>query len=262
MGAHHLAPSVGTGFVVASDLDRLVNLVAPDCAIVATPDPTHVDLATACLRLGLHTLVEKPLATSPTDAALLAQRFEHSGLILGSGLVERFNPAWTALCERLADGSRVSSIRIVRDGPPPRDTSSGPVFDLAVHDLDLLLRWPGDRPLRILEAETSPSHLSARLSLGAISVELSASWRPGPAVRAWSVASDAHAWEADLQMRTLRRKERDGTTADIPVPAMDALELEHAAFAASIRGSVSNAFPGLGTHVRALELCQKLSKVG
>jgi hypothetical protein len=73
------------------------------------------------------------------------------------------------------------------------------------------------------------------------------------------VDSEAHAWEADLQSRTLRRKARDGATVDIPIAPADALEREHDAFAAAIRGRTSSEFPDLRTHVHALELCQKLS---
>lgn len=260
--ARHHDLTARTGLPVEDNLARLVEHVAPDCAIVATPDPTHVELADACLALGLHTLVEKPLDTSPARAAGLVERFGRSGLVLGSGLVERFNPAWNTLRELFADDCRATALRIIREGPSPRDPSSGPVFDLAVHDIDLLLQWPGAHPLRILDAQATPTHLSAHLSLGTASVHLSVAWRPGPAVRTWSVDAGLHTWEADLQSRTIRRMGRDGSEQDAPVPAMDALELEHAAFAAAIRGSVRDTFPGMRNHVRALELCQKLSYPG
>lgn len=250
-----------TGLPVDSDLARLASIATADCAIIATPDPTHVAIADTCLLLGLHTLVEKPLSTSPSEASALLERFDRAGLVLGSGLVERFNPAWNTLRAKVSGDPLVSRIRIVRQGPPPRSPSSGPIFDLAVHDIDLLLHWAGNAgTLQTLAAKVSPTHLHALFSIAGIAVELTATWRPGPSVRTWTVETDRDTWNADLQGRTLIRTDGDGTRNEFIVPEMDALEQEHAAFANAIRGESNDTFPGIQRHVRALELCQILSE--
>ena len=42
-------------------LEALSSLNKPDCAFVAVPDHLHCEVATVCIKRGLHTLVVKPL---------------------------------------------------------------------------------------------------------------------------------------------------------------------------------------------------------
>src|SRR2546423_1532126 len=50
-----------------STVDELLAHEA-DVAVILTPHPTHADLTVRCLRAGLHVLVEKPLAVTPSEA--------------------------------------------------------------------------------------------------------------------------------------------------------------------------------------------------
>src|SRR4051812_45124773 len=55
-----------------ADLDQALT-VGIDVAVVATPTNLHTDAARQLLRAGVPTLVEKPLALTPDDAAELVQ---------------------------------------------------------------------------------------------------------------------------------------------------------------------------------------------
>jgi predicted dehydrogenase len=64
-GARRRAEELGC--VAASTLEALLALEA-DAAVVLAPHPSHAALAGACLRVGLHVLVEKPLTVSLDEA--------------------------------------------------------------------------------------------------------------------------------------------------------------------------------------------------
>lgn len=253
--------SGATGLPAFDDLDGLVEATHPDAAIVATPDATHVELADACRTLGLHVLVEKPLSASLAEARALTQRFGRSGLVLAVGLVERFNPAWTAMHDMRARLGSTRAIRIVRESGPPRHRDSGVAFDLAVHDLDLLMRWIGpDSPPRLLTRTANPTRLEASLELGGTIVELVASWERTLPVRTWIVNGENGTFTADLGSRALAWTTQTSPPRNEPIEDVDALELEHAAFARAIRDpSASRWQEELRTHLDSLALCQILS---
>lgn len=63
------------GAALASDAELFV---------IATPDPLHVDMATAALQSRRHVVVEKPLATTIRDASGLARLARERGVILST----------------------------------------------------------------------------------------------------------------------------------------------------------------------------------
>src|SRR3954470_4626113 len=111
-----------------------------DAAVVAAPTHLHHDIALACVRRGVHVLVEKPIASNVKEGRAIVAAAERAGVTLMVGHVERFNPAVQALKEAIR-GEEILSISITRVGPfPPRMSNVGVVIDLAVHDIDLI-RW-------------------------------------------------------------------------------------------------------------------------
>jgi UDP-N-acetylglucosamine 3-dehydrogenase len=56
------------GGKVYVDLERLLGAPDVQAVVIATPHPTHADLAIRCLEAGKHVLCEKPMATSLADA--------------------------------------------------------------------------------------------------------------------------------------------------------------------------------------------------
>ena len=108
-----------------------------DAVTVAVPTVAHVDVALPFLEAGVATLVEKPIAPSVSDADRLVATAERRGVLLATGHTERFNPAVAAALPIIA-GPRF--IEIHRLGTfPERSLDIDVIFDLMIHDLDLLL---------------------------------------------------------------------------------------------------------------------------
>jgi predicted dehydrogenase len=136
--ASEVAGRCGTrAFAEARDL-----LAAVDAVSVAVPTEVHVDVSLPFLEQGIAVLVEKPLAASIAEADRLIEAAGRSGAVLGAGHTERFNPAVVAALP-LVDQPRF--IEVHRLGTfPERSLDIDVIFDLMIHDLDLLLAVAGE----------------------------------------------------------------------------------------------------------------------
>jgi predicted dehydrogenase len=108
-----------------------------DAVSVAVPTRFHREVAGAFLERGIPAMVEKPLASTLVEAEELVALAEARGVPLAVGHIERFNPALNAL-----DGLplRPKYIAAERMGTYTfRSTDIGVVFDLMIHDIDLVL---------------------------------------------------------------------------------------------------------------------------
>ncbi len=112
-----------------------------DAVSVACPSDHHAEVTEAALELGLHVLVEKPIATSLEAAIRLTVLARENGCKLMVGHIERFNPAILKMRALIAEGrlGRIFRAHGTRIGPSPmRNLNSGVALDLATHDLDAM----------------------------------------------------------------------------------------------------------------------------
>jgi predicted dehydrogenase len=108
-----------------------------DAATIAVPTVSHLDVAMPFIDAGISVLVEKPLASSLDDADRLIEAAARRGVVLAAGHTERFNPAVVAALPLV---SNPRFVEIHRLGTfPERSLDIDVVFDLMIHDLDLLL---------------------------------------------------------------------------------------------------------------------------
>jgi predicted dehydrogenase len=127
------------GCRACDDVEALLDL-GVDAAVIAAPTHLHHELSLACIKRGVHVLVEKPIASNVEEGRAIVAAAERAGVKLMVGHVERFNPAVQATKDAIK-GEEILSIAITRVGPfPPRMSNVGVVIDLAVHDIDLI-RW-------------------------------------------------------------------------------------------------------------------------
>jgi predicted dehydrogenase len=113
-----------------------------DAVTVAVPTESHLDVALAFIERGVHVLVEKPLARTVEEADRLVNAAAVRGVTLAVGHTERFNPA-VAEARRLLRGPRF--IEAHRLGTfPERSLDIDVVFDLMIHDLDIVLSIVGE----------------------------------------------------------------------------------------------------------------------
>lgn len=112
-----------------------------DAVIIATPTVSHVEIALPFVEAGAAVLVEKPLAANLTEADRLVEAAAARGTLLATGHTERFNPA-VAAARPLVSSPRF--IEIHRLGTfPERSLDIDVIFDLMIHDLDVLLAVVG-----------------------------------------------------------------------------------------------------------------------
>ena len=144
-GAAELVAQFG-GQVVGS-LDEL--LAGCDAVDIATPTPTHADLALAALAAGRPVVCEKPLARTAAEAQLVIEAFEAAGVQLYPGHVVRFFGEYAAMHAAVAAGAigTIAVQRFTRTGSAPAAgwfhddaLSGGLVLDQSLHDLDFA-RW-------------------------------------------------------------------------------------------------------------------------
>lgn len=115
-----------------------------DALSVAVPTDKHFEVVTDLLNAGKHVLVEKPIASSVVQGRQLVNLAAEKQLVLQVGHVERFNPVITYLEKNLQNPRFIEAHRLAgypppRPGLPPRGTEVGVVFDLMIHDIDIIL---------------------------------------------------------------------------------------------------------------------------
>lgn len=108
-----------------------------DAVVLATPTNQHHAIGLELLRQRVHLLVEKPLAADSAQAQELVDVAAREGVVLQVGHIERFNPAITAALPYVRDPKYISATRA--GAFPFRSLDIGVVFDLMIHDIDLVL---------------------------------------------------------------------------------------------------------------------------
>jgi predicted dehydrogenase len=132
--ADEIASKYGVaGFTHVRDLP----LGAIDAATIAVPTASHLDVAMPLMDAGISVMVEKPLASSLADADRLIEAAARRGVVLAAGHTERFNPAVVAALPHVSNPRFVEVHRLGTF--PERSLDIDVVFDLMIHDLDLLL---------------------------------------------------------------------------------------------------------------------------
>jgi len=124
-----------TGARVAADFRDVLGAV--DAVTIAVPTESHAEVGVACLEAGVPALVEKPLARTLAEADALIAASAKTGAVLGVGHTERFNPAVEAARPLVSDPRFIEVHRIGTF--PDRSLDIDVVFDLMIHDLDILL---------------------------------------------------------------------------------------------------------------------------
>ena len=117
--------------------DAGVLLGEVDAVTIAVPTEDHRDVALPFLERGIGVLVEKPMARSLAEADEIIAAAAASGAVLAVGHTERYNPAVAAVMP-LVRSPRF--IEVHRLGVfPDRSLDIDVVFDLMIHDLDVIL---------------------------------------------------------------------------------------------------------------------------
>jgi predicted dehydrogenase len=129
------AAAGASGARVLADYRELFGLV--DAVTVAVPTELHREIALPFLERGISVLVEKPITRTVGEADALIAAAKTSGATLAAGHTERYNPAVAAVLPLV---STPRFIEVHRLGVfPDRSLDIDVVFDLMIHDLDIIL---------------------------------------------------------------------------------------------------------------------------
>ncbi len=120
-----------------------------DAVVIATPISTHYHLAHQALKAGKHVLVEKPLTATVREGSALVRLAQTVHKTLMVGHTFEYNPAVLKIADLLKSGEMgelfyIDSVR-VNLGLYQSD-GLNVIWDLAPHDISIILRWVGKLP--------------------------------------------------------------------------------------------------------------------
>ncbi len=126
-----LANAVGSKWFAT--LDEAIHEI--DAAVLATPTEFHASQAITLIEAGISVLIEKPLASDVIEGKRVVEAAGKAKVHAQVGHVERFNPSILELDNLLDDPLHVDAARI---SPFTSRVKDGVIFDLLVHDLDIV----------------------------------------------------------------------------------------------------------------------------
>lgn len=104
-----------SGYNIERSASRLEEFLVdpPDAAVVCTPAPLHIPIATQLAEAGVHLLIEKPLSTSTEGVDRLAAVIQRRGLTVAVAYVLRTNPTLSAIREAIRSGRFGHPVQLV-----------------------------------------------------------------------------------------------------------------------------------------------------
>jgi myo-inositol 2-dehydrogenase/D-chiro-inositol 1-dehydrogenase len=149
------------GVVACAGYEQLLGMADVDAVIICLPPALHAEAAVAAMECGKHVYLEKPLATSMSEARRVLAAWREARVVAMMGFNYRFNQLYQAAKARIRSG-RIGDLVCARSvftsaGPTvpdwkrARQTGGGVLLDLAVHHIDLV-RFLFDEEVREVSA--------------------------------------------------------------------------------------------------------------
>ena len=107
------------------------------CLDIVTPTLSHFDCAQKAIEKGRHIFIEKPITKTVSEAEILKSLANENNVKGQVGHVERFNPAFTAVKDKIDSPMFIECHRLAEFNP--RGTDVPVVLDLMIHDIDIIL---------------------------------------------------------------------------------------------------------------------------
>jgi predicted dehydrogenase len=110
---------------------------ASDMVVVVTPTSKHFECAKMVINAGKHLFIEKPITETVAQAEEIRDLAKHKKVRGQVGQVERFNPAFQAIKDKIHNPMFIETHRLAEFNP--RGTDVSVVLDLMIHDIDAIL---------------------------------------------------------------------------------------------------------------------------
>ena len=185
-----------------------------DAIVMALPPQFHADFAIRAVTAGKDVLVEKPIALTVADAERSVAAAREHGRVFMVGHVLRFHPAFEKL-KTLIDAGELGEVKYIhshRLGLGKFHTENDALWDLAPHDLSMILAVTGQAPVEvrgegaaILDNLSDFAHLHMRFQSGIRSHLFTSRLNPYRerrltvvGTKAMAVFDDVEPWERKL----------------------------------------------------------------
>ena len=131
--------------VISDNIDNVLSDKKIEAVIVCSPTPTHYDIIKKCAAQKKHVFCEKPISLSEDEIKELITIKNKQNIFIQVGLNRRFDQDFLVAKEKIDSGALgdIHTIHITNhDASIPRfkflKSSGGMLFDLCIHDFDML----------------------------------------------------------------------------------------------------------------------------
>ncbi|KPA20705.1 Inositol 2-dehydrogenase [Shimia sp. SK013] len=145
-------------YPVFTDFHQALAACRPDLVVVATYSDSHAEFAIAAMRAGAHVFVEKPLATTVSDAQRVVDIATQLGRKLVVGYILRHHPSWVRLIKEARDLGGPFVFRMNLNQQSSGDEwethkalmqTTSPIVDCGVHYVDVWCQITDARPVSV-----------------------------------------------------------------------------------------------------------------
>lgn len=123
------------GYRKFDTIEELIENV--DVVDIVTPTLSHYDCAVMAIKKGKHIFLEKPISNTVAEAEEIIRLSKEHNVKGQVGHVERFNPAFKAVKNKINNPMFIETHRLAEFNP--RGTDVPVVLDLMIHDIDAIL---------------------------------------------------------------------------------------------------------------------------
>ncbi|MGW9686524.1 Gfo/Idh/MocA family protein [Flagellimonas sp. 2504JD1-5] len=123
------------GYSYFENINALMDAV--DVVDIVTPTLSHFDCAKKAIEKGKHIFIEKPITNTAEEAEELLELSKKNNIKGQVGHVERFNPAFLSVKDKIETPMFIETHRLAEFNP--RGTDVPVVLDLMIHDIDAIL---------------------------------------------------------------------------------------------------------------------------
>lgn len=154
-----LAQEYSTNFY--TDYKEMIDREKPEAVSIVVPTNLHFSISKFVMEKGIHCLVEKPIASTPSEGEKLVEIARKNKVVFTVGHIERFNPMIQKL-KKLVEEKEIGDITsiIVKrvGGFPAVEPKTDVIIDLAVHDIDILNYLLGTSPKKVYSHGSKTLH--------------------------------------------------------------------------------------------------------
>ena len=143
--------------IVTKDYRELLNNKEIDAIVVATPIETHYKIAKESLNAGKHVLIEKPITASSAEAIELINISEKNKKALMVDHTFEYSSPVRKIKDIISNNElgNIFTIDMIRVNLGLFQEKVNVIWDLAPHDISMLLYYLGELPLRVMASGQS-----------------------------------------------------------------------------------------------------------